>query len=67
MTTPFDPTRLDEECERIAAYLSSPCYNWGTWDADLVKHVIMGTATGLPMGFVRAVYALCRRPKMVPA
>lgn len=67
MTTPFDTTRFDEECKRIAAYMSSTRGNWGTWDADIVNHVILGTATGLPMAFVCAVYAHCRRPKMVPA
>lgn len=67
MTTPFDTTRLDEECERIAFELSQPALRWGVWTADLVKHVIMGTSSGLPLGFCSAVYSRCRRPKVVRA
>jgi hypothetical protein len=67
MTTPFDTTRLDEECERISNEIQrgkkwnptaldvktvlSNPHKRGRWDRD----------------FAEVVFRLCRRPKMVPA
>jgi hypothetical protein len=72
MTTPFDTTRLDEECRSIAIeFVNSDGYG-AIWGSD-VQAVLLGrnrphgwTARGW-QGFAERVYDRCRRPKMVPA
>jgi hypothetical protein len=34
---PFDTTRLDEECERVAHELSGPEMAWGRWSGEVVN------------------------------
>jgi hypothetical protein len=70
MTTPFDTTRLDEECERIARQMrdDSECI-WAP-NSETVRRVLLDEVNRrheCGAVFVGAILERCRRPKMVPA
>lgn len=74
MTTPFDTTRLDEECERIAGAIQRADLFGGD---PIYNHEVRSVLMGAPhcdawdddawRRFARIVYHRCRRPKMVKA
>jgi hypothetical protein len=72
MTTPFDPTRLDEECRNIAIEFTNSDGYGAIWGSD-VKAVLLGRNRPCDWPetswkqFVQRVYNRCRRPKMVKA
>lgn len=66
MTTPFDTTRLDEECERIARAWPPDAIS-PSW--KVIRDIILDAPNARAM-FPRSsliLFNLCRRPKMVPA
>ena len=74
MTTPFDTTRLDDECERIAKALMFRDKNPTDADVMNVRRVLLGRSPKKGnwtketwLKFATRVYNLCRRPKMVKA
>lgn len=70
MTIPFDTTRLDEECERIATEITFDSSHFFAPRPETVRAVILGDAGmlhGLDIAHVATILARCRRPKMVPA
>jgi hypothetical protein len=73
MTTPFDTTRLDEECDRIAKE-----HPWTQKGGDVIfPSEVSALLLGKPMpsgwnhinwrDFAIVTYNMVRRPKMVPA
>lgn len=70
MTTPFDTTRLDEECERIARQ-----HPFGDASAHEIKAALLGHdppsdhewTEDCWLTFCADTADLCRRPKMVSA
>jgi hypothetical protein len=74
MTTPFDTTRLDEECERVANEIQeSRIFRYDPIFNHEVRDVLLGKPHNDEWDdeqwrvFAVAVYNRCRRPKMVPA
>lgn len=73
MTTPFDTTRLDEECERIAKEHPWPQKGGDVILSSEVSALLLGKP--IPPGwkqsnwrdFAIVTYSMVRRPKMVPA
>lgn len=67
---PFDTTRLDEECERIACEL---LHSFGGSSAKNVRSLLLGQWAPRRRDkspwrtFAAMVFDLCRRPKAVPA
>lgn len=71
MTTPFDTTRLDEECERIAKIIETDAggviRGFDAKDILLGAPMDAGWTREVYRHIARKVYNLCRRPKMVKA
>lgn len=73
MITPFDTTRLYEECERIAIATNPTHRRPGDSRIADVRRVILGLPPRREWSkdgwktYAARVYGMCRRPKMVPA